>query len=366
MTELIVSLVRRKPASTAAASRHTSHSKADESKTLIKSPQTIPGSRMIEKKLVEWETGSATVSQNAARERLRPPGSEWLFLKLYCVRTLEEDLIAGPIRRLAESVLASGLAKQWFFVRYADPDRHIRVRFLGQSDAVGRELMPFVSAWAAELMATETCTRFSFDTYDREIERYGGPAGTTMAESVFGVDSHATSALLHLSQSKTLLMDRTMLAVLTVDSLLAGLGVEELSRLDWYSKQIGSRREASIDYRNRKAVLRAVLSDTVRLKAEPGGDALYRILHGFLEELQPLGRRLSMLANQGAFTRSLEFLYGSLVHLHFNRLGIEPTSERGILGLLWRVRRGLACASYSERPSRLSGSRTFPSTEMPQ
>jgi len=350
MTELVVSMVRRKPSSTDAAPRHARHGKADESQMVTEGPQLIRYSRMTAMETVDGETGSARVPDEAAAERLRPPGSEWLFLKLYCIRTLEEDLIAGPICRFAASVVASGLAKQWFFVRYADPDPHIRVRFLGQADAVARELMPAISSWAAELMASGSCIRFSFDTYDREIERYGGPAATTVAESVFSVDSHATATLLHLCQSKILSMDRTMLTVLTVDTLLAGLGVEELSRVYWYGKQISSRRENSIEYRNRKGVLRAVLSDKGRLKAEPGGDALYGILHGFHEELQPLGRRLSTMANGGTLSRSIEFLYGSLVHLHMNRLGIQPTSERGILGLLWRARRGLACAPYSESP----------------
>jgi class I lanthipeptide synthase len=343
MTELVVSLVRRKQSSPGATPRPARHPKTNEPKTVIALPQLAVCSGTTEMEIEDRKCGSATMREEAAGERLRPPGSEWLFLKLYCIRTLEEDLIIDHIRRFATGILASGLARQWFFLRYSDPDPHIRVRFLGQPDAVARELMPSISSWAAELMARGSCLRFSFDTYDREFERYGGPSGMIVAESIFHVDSHTTAALLHLGQSKTFSMDRTMLAVLTVDTLLAGLGVEERSRLDWYSKQLSSRRDASMEYRNRKAVLRPLLSDAERLKMEPSGEALSVILRSFHEDLQPLGRHLSMLANRGALSRSIELLYGSLVHLHLNRLGIETTGEREILGLLWRVRRGLAC-----------------------
>jgi hypothetical protein len=47
--------------------------------------------------------------------RMCPPGSEWLFVKLYGARAFEDDLIAGPIRSLVERALASGMAKGWFF-----------------------------------------------------------------------------------------------------------------------------------------------------------------------------------------------------------------------------------------------------------
>jgi len=48
---------------------------------------------------------------------LRPPGSDWLFAKLYCGRALEESLIAGPLRSFATQMLAAATADAWFFIR---------------------------------------------------------------------------------------------------------------------------------------------------------------------------------------------------------------------------------------------------------
>ena len=63
-----------------------------------------------------------------------PPGSEWLFAKLYCPRNFEDDVICESMLTFADNATASGLADSWFYVRYSDPDAHIRLRFHGSPD----------------------------------------------------------------------------------------------------------------------------------------------------------------------------------------------------------------------------------------
>jgi lantibiotic biosynthesis protein len=131
--------------------------------------------------------------------RLRPPGSDWLFLKLYCPRAVEDDLIAGSIRPIGELVAGAGLAAEWFFLRYADADPHLRIRFRGEPETLVGRLLPELCRWATELVDDERCSRFAFDTYDREIERYGGDEATAAAECVFAADSRAVAELLALA-----------------------------------------------------------------------------------------------------------------------------------------------------------------------
>ena len=287
-------------------------------------------------------TAAPTVTRS---DRLRPPGSEWLFVKLYGPRLLEEDLVAGPIYDFAEEVCAAGLADAWFFIRYSDPDPHIRLRFRGAPERLARQLLPRVCAWGADLMADEDCLRFSFDTYDRELERYGGAEGTAAAESVFAADSRAVAELLRLIQGHALTMDRTMLAVLTVDDLLAALGLDEAERLAWYRAGVTARHEAGEEYRHRKVLLRQLLGDPAGLLAQPGGAEVARILAARRRALAPTALRLAELAQRGELSQAPATLYRSYVHLHLNRLvGIDGTAEPRVLGLLLRTREGLARA----------------------
>jgi thiopeptide-type bacteriocin biosynthesis protein len=278
-------------------------------------------------------------------DRVRAPGSDWLYLKLYCPQNLEDDLIGGPLREFCNFAGAAGLAEEWFFLRYADPDNHLRLRFRGDPEDLVRRLVPEASSWAGELMAEGLCQRFSFDTYERELERYGGPTGTAAAESVFAADSRAVSAMLDLLTRRTLAVDRTAVAVLSIDDLLGGLGLDESERLAWYRRHVTSRHDAGTEYRRRQAVLRGLLGDSRRLAAEPGGPELQQVFAERRTTLAIVAKRLDMLAERGELGQDLDKMYRSYVHLHCNRLlGSGASTEPLVIGLLRRLREGLARA----------------------
>lgn len=285
---------------------------------------------------------TVAMASELAHDRLRAPGSDWLYLKLYYPRPLEEDVIAGPMREFCDFAGSAGLAEEWFFVRYADPDPHLRLRFHGDPDDLMRRLVPEVCSWASELMADGLCQRFGFDTYERELERYGGAAGATASESVFAADSRAVASLLDLATRQVLTMDRTTLAVLTIDDLLTGLGLGAPERLAWYREQVASRRDAGQEFRRRQEVLRPLLGDPARLAIQPGGAAIRHALDERRTALAPVGKHLQGLTERGELTQEPEALYRSYVHLHCNRLlGSGTPLEQLILGLLLRVREGL-------------------------
>jgi thiopeptide-type bacteriocin biosynthesis protein len=104
-----------------------------------------------------------------------------LYLKLYAPRSFEDPLIAGPLRSLGEFAIGAGLSDGWFFLRYTDPDSHlrVRVRFHGEPAALPGPPLREVSGWAGELVADGVCTRFAFDTYERgrALRRRAGRAG---------------------------------------------------------------------------------------------------------------------------------------------------------------------------------------------
>jgi hypothetical protein len=143
-----------------------------------------------------------TASVASPLTRSRPPGSDWLFVKIYCPAPFEEELLVGAIRDFCHEVCSAGVSNGWFYLRYSDPDSHIRIRFRGDPQRLVTKLLPEVCSWCADLMAEGLCQRFCFDTYDREIERYGGPAGMAAAEAIFTSDSPAVVDLLALMRSR--------------------------------------------------------------------------------------------------------------------------------------------------------------------
>src|SRR5262249_48674476 len=155
--------------------------------------------------------------------RTFPPGSQWLTVKLYggpiVVDRLVRDLV-GPL------AAAGGLARRWFFVRYADPHSHLRLRFEGNPERLQAELLPRVQAAVAPLLDDGRLWKVQLDTYEREVERYGGPAGIGPCEQLFHHDSEATVELLQLLEDDGRGDRRWRLALLGMDRLLDDLGLD--------------------------------------------------------------------------------------------------------------------------------------------
>ena len=288
----------------------------------------------------------------SSRDRIRSPGSDWLFAKLYCPDAMQDDLLTGPVPELCEQALASGSAADWFFIRYADPDPHLRLRFHGHPDRLIGKLAPEVCSWADALIGQGLCRRLCLDTYEREVERYGGPAAMSIAESIFGADSRFTVEALRLIRSGLLAFDMSMLAVLSIDRLLAGLGASQAERLAWYTTT--AKDTDGQEYRRRQAEMRALLGDRARLRQLPGGDALARALARRDHELSRPAQQLRELIGGGQISQPPDTLHSSYVHLHCNRL-LGPTGpgEIQVIGLLRRASYSLSQAplhSHSNEP----------------
>ena len=276
--------------------------------------------------------------------RLQPPGSEWLFVKLYCPRNREEDVISESMFTFAENALASGFADSWFFIRYSDPEPHLRLRFHGSADRMMRQLFPHVCEWASRMMSDGFCLKFLFDTYEQEVERFGGLRGMTASEAVFSADSRSAVGLLRYLRTKLWPHDQTIFLALSIDDLLYGLGLSETDRLGWYRRQATpGGQDLGSEYRQRKSALRSLLGQPEKfLSTQPGGVQIASVLEGRRKALSPIVQGLRRLADQGVLSQSLDTLFASFVHLHVNRLaGLDSQSEQRVLSLLLRTREGL-------------------------
>jgi len=304
-------------------------------------------------KAMTAESGAELAEEAGPASRLRPPGSEWLFVKLYCPRNLENDVVPESMLTFAENVVAAGLADSWFFIRYSDPDSHIRLRFHGSPQRLTGQLFTTMCAWAGGLMSEGLCLKFAFDTYEPEIERFGGAAGMAAAEGLFAADSRGCARLLHELKRKVWPHDEITLLALSIDDLLGAIGLEAAERLRWYRGQTNARgADIGAEFRQRKNVLRSVLGQPQQFLAGfAGGSAIASILAQRQETLVPVAERLRELAEQRILTQPLDALCASFVHLHLNRMSSPGSpSEQRILSLLLRTRESLAKAPVAPAP----------------
>jgi thiopeptide-type bacteriocin biosynthesis protein len=290
----------------------------------------------------------------AGTTRLAAPGSEWLYVKLYCPRSSEDDLLAAEIAPMCERFVSEGIADSWFFIRYTDDGSHLRIRLHGESAHLIETALPAICRTAGRLIGDGRCDRIVFDTYDREIERYGGETGLRSAEGVFAADSYAVAGMLDLLVRRALSLDRTALGMISLDRLLAGLGLSERERLQYYERATGARHAVGELYRRRKRELRSLLADERVIAARPGGDALLTLLADRDSAIVPLAARLRRRHAPAGGELPADWC-ASVAHLHCNRLlGADPHAESALLALLLRTREGLVSTTMSARGARCS------------
>jgi thiopeptide-type bacteriocin biosynthesis protein len=157
-------------------------------------------------------------------ERRFPPGSEWLYVKLFTGPATADQvlLLAAPL--LAAS-LAAGSIDSWHFVRYGDPEWQVRLRMHGPADVLLGELLPRLRDLAEPLLRTSQLWRIQLDTYEREVERYGGDLAIGYAERVFHADSEAVVAIMRELPGDAGSDLRWRLALRGIDQLFRDLGL---------------------------------------------------------------------------------------------------------------------------------------------
>jgi thiopeptide-type bacteriocin biosynthesis protein len=147
-------------------------------------------------------------------------GSEWLYVKIYCGTNSGERLLKEVIRPLVQELENDRIIDQWFFIRYADPDNHIRIRFHHATNACfWKEVLERLHVKLNEQPAGRMAYKVQVDTYEREIERYG--ANTMEAsEAFFHFDSEAVTGIIDMLEGEDGEQFRWLLAMRGVDMLL--------------------------------------------------------------------------------------------------------------------------------------------------
>jgi lantibiotic biosynthesis protein len=263
--------------------------------------------------------------------RTRLPGSEWLFVKLYTGAATADQLLVEMVAPLVAALKQSTPSPidGWFFLRYGDPDWHVRLRFSGQPQRLREEVLPRLAAAAEQSFAGERLWKLQIDTYERELDRYGGDVGMQLSEALFAADSDAVLGIVETLSGDAGADARWRLALRGMDQLLDDLGFTvadkhalltqlragfgaELHADSGFEKQLGDR------FRKERLALEGLLD-----RAQDEASDFAPGLALFAERsrvLAPVVAELRAAAAAGQLTASLPELAGSYLHMHANRL----------------------------------------------
>lgn len=265
-----------------------------------------------------------------------PGASTWLYAKLYGHLERQAEILA---KHLPELLSEWDEPPTWWYIRYRDPEWHLRLR-IALPDA--QDFGPAahrVSTWAGCLHRQGLLRDVQFATSYPETGRWGSGALLAAAEEVFSTDSRALVA--QLAQPSR--PHPQALAAANLVAIAAAFTGSPDAGTSWLITH--AKTEAS------QSVPRPVLAEAVRL-ADPTGDwALLRAAPGgraITEAWEPRHRALADYRARLAAADGIDpdAVLDALLHAHHIRaVGIDRDDERTCLrlaraaALVWAARR---------------------------
>lgn len=291
-----------------------------------------------------------------------PPGSQWLYLKLYTGAATADQVLCQVIAPLVRQALAAGAVDRWFFVRYSDPDWHLRLRLHGDPAQLLGEVLPACHAAVAPWIEDGRIWKLQIDTYEREVERYGGPIGAELAEQLFHADSEGVLAIIEAFAGNEGADARWRLCLLGMDRLLDDLG------FDHHVKQTLLQRVRSTFQHEFHAdsKLRGQLGEKYRQERkelqwllDPNRQVNHALAFGvqLLQQrslqLQPIIAQLLRAEDQGQLGAPLSEIALSYLHMHANRLlrSLQREQELVLYDLLARHYESMASFLIHNEPT---------------
>jgi thiopeptide-type bacteriocin biosynthesis protein len=311
------------------------------------------------------------------REHVFYPGSPWLYVKLYSGPGLgsepatrgflDDDLLGRVIAPLLSELERTAQVADFHFVRYADPEAHLRLR-LRPTQQTPMQLLAALAPRLTQEAQAGAFHRYTLDTYEREVDRYGGSMLIERAERLFTADSRLCLRLLgafHRDRVEQELELRVLLPIYTLHTLLSGFGLDLAAR-EKFLTQLRSQRltveqqppeqKSALDkkYRRHAGLLQALLrhhegeADTVPppLFARRELRAWFADYREAVVQIAPAYRQAEAA---GELSVPLFEILASLFHMHCNRLLGNPALESTVVYLAQRSAEALLARRRAHR-----------------
>lgn len=283
-------------------------------------------------------------SRNASGESRSPAPSgsiarcldsldDFCYLKLYGPLECQDESLV----RLVNAVDCERLIR-WFFVRYEDPLPHLRVRFFFKDSRCKSLSLRSLEIELRKQRQEGILERVVFDTYRREIERYGGDEGIVLCEGLWGEES--AYMLAALSQMDFVGVSREQACFYSLAVLAVALSAGHAQAIETLSVAVPLKRGSS---RTRTWLEKSDVDCVRCYLACAEATATFEKLLSLGESFFSLAR--STIAGVGQ-TWSTEVRL-SLLHMHINRwVGTDRKKE---LEFLSAVRESLVSAMAWQR-----------------
>ncbi|WP_181801457.1 lantibiotic dehydratase [Streptomyces shenzhenensis] len=163
-----------------------------------------------------------------SRERSRLPGCDnHIYLRLHGHRDRQDAILTRHLPTLLHELAAT----RWWFIRYPDPEDHLRLRLTCAPGTLGSSIER-IGEWSQRLRDSGLIRHTSLETYHPETARFGGPAALDAAEEYFAADSAAALAQL-VAQVRNGAPDARALTAASMVDIVTSLLGDDVTAMRW-------------------------------------------------------------------------------------------------------------------------------------
>ncbi len=255
-------------------------------------------------------------------------GDNWLYYKIYTGPKTADAVLAEIIKPIAEQLKKEGIIDKWFFIRYADPKHHIRVRFHYNKPENVAKVINSLYPYFKEYVDEDFIWKIQIDTYQRELERYGSNT-MELSEELFYHDSVMMVTFIDMIEGDEGEELRWLFSIRAMDSFLDSFKYtdeEKLQLLDrlktGFGIEFGMSRMLKKQLDDKFRVERKKLEEFMVFKADDNPDyaPILDVLKAKEEAIAPLVLKILIIKEAGNLEKDLHDLMSSYIHMLMNRL----------------------------------------------
>ncbi|MGE4573506.1 MAG: lantibiotic dehydratase [Parachlamydia sp.] len=256
------------------------------------------------------------------KSRWMLPGSQWMYIKVYLSEEQENNFLLNKFIPFIEHLNEFISINDWFFVRYQDPERHLRFRLRIEDIHYYGLILSWLHPIGIQWMEQGLIKKIMLDSYEREVERYGGEDVMDAVESLFCVDSLAVTSLLKYFEKKEDTLE-TVCHILSIVSFLNGFGLDLQTKIDVLgnARQDQKLLKGFREYKNQLLKLIPALEDPNQPE-----EGICSVVNKFAMIRIPAQNQFLSKAQHIENSRLLE-IYSHMIHMHCNRLGCDNSQE---------------------------------------
>lgn len=262
-------------------------------------------------------------------DRMFAPGSNWLYLKLYCHPNKSNELLVSNILPTIKKLQRYKLISDWFYVRFRDPHYHIRLRiyFINKKndETIKDVLKPF-----KKLVDERFISDMNIAVYHREIERYGISL-INKIEYCFSLSSDLI--ITYIKQKNDKLLSNNGLIFLSISNIFDSFDLDTDQRISLlaqlvslFSKEFDFNKTERIEFDMKYRKMRKEIHETLKCSLSMHSVVFRKQLIKYMKKLNEIHLETITYPSEKRLT-----LIADIMHMHLNRIFIDEPRGKEFL-----------------------------------